>query len=163
MFYVVYLLAVLNKETALLLAALFLITRTNDWRKHVPPLAGIWLAIRLWLSWVFRDTPGSAAWWIPTRNLARALGDPWGIAALAIALGALAWGTWRWRPIRVIRLGVPLVVGVQLLAYLAVGVWREYRIFYEVLPLAWVTVYAAGLLLCGVSIRARNGEASRAA
>lgn len=159
LFYVVYPLAVLNKETALLLAALFLITRVDDWRKHVLPLAGTWLVIRLWLSWVFRDTPGSAAWWIPTRNIARALGDPWGIAALAVALAVLGWGIWRWRSMRVIRFGVPSVVGVQLLAYLAVGVWGEYRIFYEVLPLAWTAVYAAALLSCGVSIQARNGEA----
>ena len=159
-FYVVYLFAVLNRETAFLLAALFLIARANDWRRHVLPLAGTWLVLRLWLSWLFRDTPGSAVWWIPTRNLAHARNDPWGVSALCLALAVIAWSVWRWRSVRAIRLGVPLLVGVLLAAYLTVSTWTEYRVFYEVLPLAWVTVYAATLLLCRVSIRARSGSAA---
>jgi hypothetical protein len=157
-FYVIYVLAVLNKETAFLLAALFLLACVDDWRKHVFPLFGTWLTIRLWLSWVFRGNPGSAAWWIPSRNIARALADPWGVAALCLALAVVAWSVWQWRSIRPIRLGLPLIAGVLLAAYVAVSTWTEYRVFYEVVPLAWVTIYAAVLLACRVSIRARSIE-----
>jgi hypothetical protein len=161
-FYCIYLFAVLNKETAFLLAALFLVACAGEWRKHALPLFGIWLTIRLWLSWVFRENPGSAAWWIPSRNIARAIGDPWGVAILCMGLVVVAWSVWQWRSIRAIRLGLPLLVGVLLAAYVTVSTWTEYRVFYEVVPLAWVTVYAAVLLSCRVSIRTRNCEASRA-
>jgi hypothetical protein len=158
-FYAVYALAVLNKETAFLFAALFLVTRSNDWRKHVAPLAGMWLVARLWLAWAYRDNPGSAAWWIPTRNIARALADPWGVAALCLALAVVVWSVWQWRSIRVIRLGVPLLVGVLLVAYMTVGVWGVYRIFLEALPLVWVTVYAAIMLRVGLVIAPRARDA----
>jgi hypothetical protein len=158
LFYMIYVLAVMNKETAILLAALFLTVRVNECWGHAVPLLALWMGIRGGLAWVFRDNPGSAAWWIATRNLTRALGDAWGLAALTAALAVVAWGVWRWRSIRVVQLGVPVVVGVQLLAYLAVGVWGEYRIFYDVLPVAWVTVYAAVLLSCRAPIQARHAE-----
>ena len=157
-FYVIYALAVLNKETAFLLAGLFLVTRPNDWRKHVAPLAGTWLAARLWLAWAFRHNPGSTAWWIPTRNLARALSDPWGAIEFAVALAVVAWSVWRWRSIRAIRLGVPLLVGVLVVAYLTVGVWGVYRIFLESLPLVWVSVYAAVIQRAGLVIASRDKD-----
>jgi len=61
------------------------------------------------------------------------------------------------------RVIIGILVGTLLAAYFAVSTWTEYRVFYEVVPLAWVTVYAAVLLSCRVSIRARNDEASPAA
>jgi hypothetical protein len=157
-FYVIYVLAVLNKETAFLLAALFLVARVGDWRRHVVPLFGIWIALRLWIGWVFRDNPGSAAWWIANRNLARALADPWGIVVLGVALAVIAWSVWRWWTVRVVRIGIPALLGVLLMAYFLVGTWTEYRVFYEIVPLVWVTAYAALLRLCGVSIEARDSS-----
>ena len=50
--------------------------------------------------------------------------------------------------------GIPFLLA----AYLAVGVWRVYRIFLEAVPLTWVTVYAAALRSCRVSIQARDSE-----
>jgi hypothetical protein len=162
-FYVVYVLAVLNKETAFLFAALFLIIRPDGWRRHALPLAGTWLTVRLWLSWAFRDNPGGLAWWIPDRNVMRALADPWGVVELVGVLAVVSWSVWRWRSIRTVRCGVPLLVGVLLAAYLAVGVWGVYRIFLEAVPLTWVTLYAAALSLCRVAIRARDSAVSATA
>jgi hypothetical protein len=162
-FYVIYALAVLNKETALLLGALFLIARARDWRTHLLPVVGLWLAARLWLGWAFRENPGGAEGWVPMRsmrNLAQALSAPWSVVPLMVALAALAWGVWQWRSIRTVRIGAPVLVGALLPAYLVAGCWGEYRVFYDVVPLAWITVYAAIARLLGVAIEPAKEDAN---
>ena len=64
-YYVVFVLATLNRETSCFLTFLLLLTQWPRGRKgvvvlHCAAQLAIWIALKAWLAWVFRDNPGAA-------------------------------------------------------------------------------------------------------
>lgn len=155
-YYLVFALALLNKETALVLIVPALLL---DWYLPRPSLSkiitgvlvqvGIFLAIRVPLNRLYRDNPGGAMEYHLPDHL-----DVWqnypviGVVSLLVVLGMLwlIFRGWRKKP-AVAVLGV--LPGLGLLALFVVsGIPFEVRVFYE--------VYSAGFLCVLATLTARK-------
>jgi hypothetical protein len=63
-YYLVFVLATLNRETSCFLTIIYLLTsykKDNAWRvlRHICLQAMIWIILKLWLAWQFAGNPGS--------------------------------------------------------------------------------------------------------
>lgn len=155
-YYLVFALAVLNKETALVLMVPALLL---DWYLPRPALSkiitnlliqlGIFLAIRLPINYLYRDNPGGAIEYHLLDHL-----DVWmnypliGVISLLAAAGMiwLIFRGWRKKPALAV-LGVLPGLGLLVLFVLS-GIPFEVRVFYE--------VYAAGYLCLLATFTARK-------
>jgi len=155
-YYVVLALALLNKETAALLAVVFLALhwRRMPWRTlslHLATHLALAALIRGVVLWVFRDNPGGVVEWHLRPNLHRMQLQPehWFPLLLFVALFAIG-----------LAHAEPLVRAASAMgflmipAYLIFGVWGEIRFFLEAYPVwvlalalvfhdGWVTAHAA--------------------
>lgn len=155
-YYLVFALAILNKETAVVLIVPALLL---DWQLPRPSLSkilagaftqlGIFLAIRLPVTYRYRDNPGGAMEYHLLDHL-----DVWanypliGIISV-LAAGGMLWlifSGWRKKP-AVVVLGVLPGLGLLVL-FVVSGIPFEVRVFYE--------VYSAGYLCILATLTARK-------
>lgn len=151
-FSVCFIFASINKETAILLLPLYLL-----WEHRCQPLpktliqagvlALVWLGIKIGLSVIYRDNPGSIAEFQLSHNLAL-FARPMVLGRFALTLAIWAWligSGWRAKSefLRRALLAtfLPLIFAAVFLGYI-----DELRGYYECLPLAfllaWTTVAA---------------------
>jgi hypothetical protein len=153
--YVVLLLAAVNKETAILIAGLFVL---REYRvRSMPSLVGhaialtvVWAAVRAGLGWVYRDNPGN---WIENyfmdHNLRLPIEHPLSLLmtiAVALIFGTLVRKGWSRKP-RFLRWGLVLTLVPLVSASLVIGFVDELRVYYEAVPFLYLlcvpTVVAA--------------------
>jgi hypothetical protein len=149
LYYPVFALACLNKETSILLAAVFAVWqcgRIFD-RSNLPHLlvqGMVGLAILAVLGWVFRDNPGSSVEWHLQRNLAPPVTRLAYVrlAVLAVSVLVAVWSVRRACPF--VSRGFLITLLPLLIATLFLGYIDELRDYYEALPfglvLALITV-----------------------
>jgi hypothetical protein len=145
-FYAVFVLACLNRETAILLAALFALHERGRgrWLAHAAAQTGIWgttqFLIRAWHA----GNPGHGPQLLFPRNLAllvqpRAALPLWVLTALFATLLARGWGE---KP-RFLRLALPLVLGPLAVGTLLFGLPTETRDYLEALPILFLLAFPA--------------------
>jgi hypothetical protein len=147
-FYVVFLLATLNRETSLLLSGIFLVREFRQMRNlslagHLLLQASIWIAVKAWLAVIFRNNPGSFIdFQLIDHNLALiadSVASPiylyhlLNLAVVLIIFWALIRHRWPEKPIFLRRsfliTAIPLAVGVLLF-----GSIIELRVYHELFP-----------------------------
>lgn len=140
LFYPVYLLATINKESSIILVSLtILLLRNQPWRTALPHVLSqivLWSAIFVLLLLHFNQNPGETFEWTFTQNLSfwRLHLGVIGYTQLAIYGTLMFFALRNWsvapRPLRIIALGLsPLF-----LAGLLFGSVEELRIYYEFHP-----------------------------
>ena len=140
LYYPVFALACLNKETSILLAGVFACwqgRRILD-RPNLPHLLAqglLGLAILAALAWVFRDNPGSAVEWHLKRNLSPPVTRLAELRLALLAAGTLAavWSVRRASPF--VGRGFLVTLLPLLIATLFFGYLDELRDYYEAAPL----------------------------
>lgn len=142
-FIFVFVLACLNKETAILLVLLWFI-RLNGlkWRGFFHQLvysyapAWFYLLISMQIRLYFHDNPGSTLWLEPLQNLQRFTADPartaLHLAATLLILGFVFRG-WNHKPL-FLRLAFVVFAPLLFAAYIVMGQAYEVRIFWELYP-----------------------------
>ena len=141
----VFALANFNRETSVLLAGVFLVHFFDrlPWRNYLL-LAGsqvlIFLAIRLAITTIYVDAPGSTMLIRPIENIQIFLQSPmwslvhWTLFALVLWLCARQWKN---TP-RILRVAILVMMPALLLMYLVLGYSYEIRVFAEIYPVVWV-------------------------
>ena len=148
--------ACLNRETTALLIPVFALRAysTVDRKTYIRGLVlqiVCFLAIRLSLTWLFRDNPGAAVEIHWPDFLVAARSDPgyfvglglFGLVVIALTL----WG-WTEKP-DLLRKAAMVVVPVEGLAYFVIGVPHEMRFFIEAYPIVLLLVYPSLCRLVG--------------
>jgi len=141
-YYVLLVVALFNKETAVLLAMVFAIYHRRDmpWWKlalHVIVQVGLAVAIRQYLSHVYAANPGPHFEWHLKQNIKLYL-RPYGFSTMLsiVAIVLLLGHRFRQRP-RYLR--EALWIGIPLFgSYMPMGVWAEVRVFYEIYPVLFL-------------------------
>ena len=143
-FYIVFVLATLNKETSILLVALFAVGEYRTMTKgklagHLFSLGVIWIGIKSMIDYVYRNNPGS----LVEFHFDHTVNFLFDIPSLLYVLGVLVAGVmliqyhWKEKPLLLRRgLLVTLVPLVGLAAFL--GSIDETRGYYEAFPLAFL-------------------------
>jgi len=161
-FYVVYILAVLNKETAILLSIPWFLENRKELasRSLVSGLAlqfGVWLVVRAGITFLYRNTPGVMfEWWHWQRNLnvlarmvrapfdgsfAMYAGRHWYKTIALVAIPALLLSLRSSPPF--IRRALLMAVPIFVLSLIG-GFFDELRTYYEVYPVV-VLILASGV------------------
>jgi hypothetical protein len=165
-FAVIFALGTLNRETAGFLAIAFAVTQLGRLETRrlliaVAGLAGLWIAVKLGLAWLYRGNPGPGMIWTDVQSMSPIPQD-FASSRLAANLGILA--TWRgvvvvssmcgflWIPVlllwhrtgdafvrRVALLSLPFIAGMAVVG----NIW-EMRIYGELLPM-WLGGIAVAL------------------
>lgn len=144
-YYPVFLLACLNKETAILLPAIMAVwLGRKAWRRpfnyHVLAQVIICGGICLMLAWRLQETPGGNTEWHLQRNLGMDLSRLAYLRLVIMAAGiVLAIKGIRQAPVFV-RRGYPLILAVLLTTMLFIGFIDELRDMYEILPFTVVLI-----------------------
>jgi hypothetical protein len=138
-FYAIYILLCVNKETSVLMTAVFLFWQGRQIimdRKlaHLILMMLLWTVTEAWLSHVYQGNPGSDREWHLMRNAAFSFSMlGWlRLAALAATIGVCAVG-WSESP-RFVRMGLLATLPVLFLATIFWGYIDEWRDYYEALP-----------------------------
>jgi hypothetical protein len=138
LFYGLWPIGLLNKETFVLLAIVFWITQTDlpPARRVRPVIALIAFAAALWvlLGWVYRRDPGAPLEWHLARNLAY-VPSPRLIVHFAVYVGLWIYAFLWWREKRALALETLVVGGALIGATLFLGFVDEFRDYYEAYPL----------------------------
>jgi hypothetical protein len=149
-FYVVFVLACLNRETAILLAALFAWRERvyGRWIGHAAAQVGIWVGVQVLVRVAHAGNPGHDPQLLFPRNLAlliqpRAALPLWVLTAAFVAL--LARG-WREQPI-FLRRALAIVLGPLVLGTLLFGLPTETRDYLEALPILFLLAVPAVVAL----------------
>jgi len=180
-YYAVYVLALLNKETAALLPVVFAVTQYDSMSRrnlarHVAAQIAIAVLVLGGLWWVFHDNPGAVTEFHLRRNLAW-LADPrnyavfielgpsplaprglpvWvpvGLNLPFIALvGALVAAGWRFAP-ALLRRSLPAILLPILPLQLLFGFVDETRVWYEALPVVVALLYVSAATRLGTRPR----------
>jgi hypothetical protein len=164
-FYAVFALACVNRETAILLAALFVLrerTRISPRRlcAHALVQAVAWAALqgatRAWHA----GNPGAGQQWLFPHNLLRFVEarSALGFWPVAIAFGALAARGWRAKP-RFLREGLLVCGGALLAGGLLFAVPTETRQYLDLFPLIYLLALPSVVPARQIPL---GGEASRA-
>lgn len=146
LFYVVFVLATLNKETSIFLALLFFLKKYEDGPIRSALFHGLmqtmcWLAVRAIVAYAFKDLPGSLFWWNFPHNLNLPFSAPpdhlIGLALAYSGLCYLVFRGWARKP-KFLRKAL-VVAGIPfLIANCLFGSLDEMRLFYEFLPLLFL-------------------------
>lgn len=141
-FYVLFVLATVNKETSFLLVGLFLLHRLRDTERlrplaHAALLSAIWIALKSALAYIYRDHPGSFVEMHLLDHNIRVPAAHTGSLVYFIAVAAVSvlviGRNWRAKP-AFLRNGL-LVTAIPLLVlHLFFGYIDELRGYYEALP-----------------------------
>jgi hypothetical protein len=150
LFYPVFLLAALNKETSILLLPVFLLAAYRDMKRpllaaHLASLALLWLAVKAFVSARFASNPGAfLEFHLFDHNLAL-LEHPLALSyALVVTLffGWLAARNWSAKPL-LARQGFLVIIGSQAVMALFFGYLDELRQYYEAMPFFFVLAVAS--------------------
>jgi hypothetical protein len=151
LFYLLWPVGLLNKETFVLLTPVFVLSARArmPWRRllvhagaQLATAVGLWLA----LGWVFRGNPGAPVEWHLLRNLTHAP-LPRQLLHDAVYWGAWVCGLLSWHRQRALAAQALAVGGVLVGTTLFLGFLGEYRDFYEVWPLLALLLAATALRL----------------
>ncbi len=159
LFYPVFILGCLNKETTILLPVVFALYhgwRTLRWEnlRHFLGQMALGLAMALMLSWLFQGNPGGAAEWHLERNLHLSLsGLGWARLIILIVVVALCLVRILKAPV-FLRRGWLATMPILLVATLFLGYIDELRDYYEALP------FAVGLILLTLGAKLKGTDES---
>ena len=155
LFYPVFILGCLNKETTILLPVVFAVY--HGWRilrwenlRHFLGQMALGLAIVVMLSWIFQGNPGGAAEWHLERNLHPGLtGLGWArlmilVVAVVLCLVGIS------RAPGFLRRGWLATMPILLVATFFLGYIDELRDYYEALP------FTVGLILLTLGARVKE-------
>jgi hypothetical protein len=168
LFYVVFVLATLNKETSILLAGLFLmrdlkVVRNSSLAGHVLLQVSLWLAVRALIMVVFRGNPGSFLEVHLVHNLGLIF-DPkkllyFGgvISVFTVLIGS----GWAGKPV-FLRRGLLVTMIPLVFLALFLGYVDELRGYYETFPFLLLLSLPTMVEIFGSSTKSqRNGQAER--
>jgi len=151
----IFLLACLNKETALLLGLVFALhfyrkITAVAYRNLLLLQAALYAATRLTLAWVFRNNPGELVEYHLPQQFEAVAAHP-GLTAAWLCLGVWVAGLvlYRWKD-KPVFLRNALLAALPPLAvlFLFFGAPFEFRVFYEVYPVIFLlAAHTVGLLL----------------
>lgn len=153
--YPLLVLAMLNKETAGLLVAVFAVRwrgamPRRAWLAHTAALAAAGGAVRVLLLWTFRESPGGPFLWNARKNLLLFERNGLDVPTLVL-LGALLLAVAvRWRREHPLLKAALVALPPLVAAYALVGIYGEIRVFYEIVPAGIVWVLNAALQAAGV-------------
>jgi hypothetical protein len=170
LFYPVFLLAALNKETSVLLLPVFLLAAYREMKRpllaaHLAGLGVVWLAVKAVVSTRFAANPGAfLEFHLFDHNLAL-LEHPLALAyALAVTalFGWLAARGWSSKPL-LARQGFLVILGAQVAMALFFGYLDELRQYYEAMPFLFVLAVATTRSLFGpeADVRESGGKSAR--
>lgn len=153
--YPLLVLAMLNKETAGLLVAVFAVRwframPRRAWLAHTAALAATAAAARAFLLWVFRENPGAPFLWNAGKNLRLFERDGVDLPTVALAGLLLAAVAVRWSREHPLPKAALAALPPLAAAYALVGVYGEIRVFYEMVPAGIVWVVNGVLQVAGV-------------
>jgi hypothetical protein len=140
-FYVVFLLATLNKETSILLAGVFFIREfkvMRNWRLagHLLLQISIFTAVKAWITAVFKNNPGSFCEFHLTANTLGLMSKPYLLAhciILVAVFSALLHYRWSEKPV-LLRHGFLVTIIPLVSLALFFGLINELRDYYEAFP-----------------------------
>jgi len=144
-YYVTYLAAVLNKETAILLAVVFALhwrSARAKWLAATAFQVFVWIAVRGAIAWVYRGNAGPLFMRTFGGNVSQ-MASRWSWPHFVLFVAMLCAGIAAWTAHPLLRAAFA-VVGPFVIAYVLVGSYGEIRFFYEIWGLA-VVVLVAGI------------------
>jgi hypothetical protein len=155
-YYAVMVLALLNKETAVLLVLVFAVRLwhqlpTRVLLAHLAAQVTLAVAVRAVLLVVFRNNPGAPAQWALPKNLLLMADRGIDLPTLGLFAVLLLAVSTRWRHEPALLKAALVMLPPLCLAYVLFGVYGEIRIFYEVVPAGVVWAFNAGLALIGAA------------
>jgi hypothetical protein len=160
LYYPVFAVALLNKETLALLTLVFAVRYFRSmpratWTAHLVAQTAIVAAVRAWLLFVFRFNPRGAFRWFWDRNLA-AMGERGVEVPTAVLFGVLLLAViLRWRREAPLMKAALVMVPPLAIAYLVFGIYGEIRLFYEIVPPGVLWAFNAALQLAGAPVAPR--------
>jgi hypothetical protein len=143
-FFGVFALCCINKETAVLLIPLYALAHVRRepqaWRRgwmEVAGLGAIYLAVKLGLTWAFRENPGEVVEFQLAHNL-RLFVNGWTFGNVGVFLGLAALTGYRWEEKPLFLKNAFWVVAPPLVALaLFLGFIDEWRGYYEAYPIVF--------------------------
>jgi hypothetical protein len=140
LYYIVFVLATLNKETSILLLGIFLIREFKVMGKatlarHLLFQTLIWIAVKASITAIFRDNPGSFCEFHLDYNLGL-ISEPYRLfyfVSVILISWALIRYRWAEKPV-FLRRGLFIAVTPLMLTALVLGFLDELRCFYEAFP-----------------------------
>jgi hypothetical protein len=146
LFYVVFLLGTLNKETSIFLVLVFFLRKYEDGPIRNALIHGLiqtmcWLTIIAIVNYAFKDLPGSLFWWNLPHNLNLLFSEPPDhLICLALAYAGLCYLVFRgWERKPKFLRNALVVAGIPFfIANCLFGSLAEMRPFYEFLPLLFL-------------------------
>ena len=156
LFHPVLALALLNKETAALLVAVFAVRfcremRRRRWLAHVAAQIALVIMVRSLLLFCYRANPGEAVHWSLGKNLLLMRERGVDVPTLILFGVLLAAVATRWRAEHPLLKAALVMVPPLSLAYVLFGIYGEIRIFYEIVPAGAIWVYNALLAAAGAA------------
>lgn len=161
--YPLLVLAMLNKETAALLVAVFAARwframPRRDWLAHTAALAATAVAVRAFLLWAFRENPGAPFLWNARKNLRLFERDGLDLPTVVLLGLLLLAVAVRFRHEHPLLKAALVALPPLVVAYALVGIHGEIRVFYEMVPAGIAWVVNAALQVAGVPPKCGNGE-----
>jgi hypothetical protein len=163
LYYPVLALALLNKETAALLTAVFAVRffrqlPRRQWLAHVAAQAGLAVAVRSFVLFVYRANPGTAVQWSLPKNLVlmqqRGVDVPtallFGVLLVAVVV--------RWGHEHPLLEAALVMLAPLSVAYFLFGIYGEVRLFYEFVPAGSIWVFHAALAALGAAPDRRHAS-----
>jgi hypothetical protein len=164
-FYIVFILATVNKETSVLLLGWFLVREYRERRLagllfHLGFLSVIWVVIKTILTRIYQDNPGNFyEWHLLDHNVRLPMDEPvkfvYFIVVVSVTIILLRDG-WRDKPrfLRHALLGTIIPLGVGGLFF---GYVDELRGYYEAVPFIFLLVIPTVVRLFEPNLRAQDG------
>ncbi|HCV42164.1 MAG TPA: hypothetical protein DGH68_01675 [Bacteroidetes bacterium] len=157
LFYCIFLLASVNKETSILLIGLFVLCNVRQMRlsivaAHASVQCAIWLVVKLGITFAHQGNPGSVAEFHLYNHTLILLSHWKQVAYFIVAVfffGVFVGHGWKAKP-RFLREGFLLVAGAQILLAVLFGFIEEIRAYYESFPLLFLLAVPTIVQLVGV-------------
>lgn len=162
-YYIFFCLALLNKETALLLIAVFAVREyrllpRRTLAAHVAAQVVLWGLVRGAVLYIYRDNPGLPLEFHLVDHNLPLLGRPVRLVAFLAVIGFWTWmigSGWSGKP-AFVRRGFLIAFIPMAVMVLLFGFMDEYRDFYEVYPLMFLLMLPTVLGLEGGDVAVRN-------
>ena len=156
-FYPLYILALLNKETAVLLPLLMVIWYWGKMPRgrlaaHVGAQIALFVVAKVALGWAFRGNPGGAFEPHLVENLRLYMRPYWFSAVSDVLIVALLLG-WHWREKPAFLRRTSWLLLPLLPLYLVAGGWGEIRAFYELFPILFLLAFQSVTEILALPLR----------
>jgi len=144
-FYALYAVSCLNRETMFLISIFFTVYyfRRMDVIRYLFGLGcqGVsFIGVQLFITTLYADNPGRPVWFGPLQVLADYWAQPLqslALLGLCVLIGCFVVRHWTRKPL-FLRWALIVILPLQVILHLALGMAFEIRVFAEVFPVVWV-------------------------